>query len=63
MRSARSSAAEWRRVESVYRLPLGQPSGQDGIWFVAEGARDKLLFEVQGGEVAAILGGFVQICE
>lgn len=44
-------------------FPLGQPTPQEGIWAVQEGPEDTLMFDVRGGAVSAILGGFVQICE
>ena len=44
-------------------FPLGQPTEQEGIWSVDEGPENKLLFDIQGGEITAISGGFVQICE
>ncbi len=44
-------------------FPLGQPTPQEGIWAVSEGAENKLMFDIQGGKVTAILGGFVQVCE
>jgi hypothetical protein len=45
------------------KFPLGQVTAQEGIWAVSEGPENKLMFEIQGGKVTAILGGFVQICE
>ena len=45
------------------KFPLGQVTPQEGLWAVSEGPEDRLMFEIQGGKVTAILGGFVQICE
>jgi hypothetical protein len=44
-------------------FPLGQPTPQEGIWQVDEGTENNLLFDIQGGAVTGISGGFVQICE
>jgi hypothetical protein len=44
-------------------FPLGQPTPEEGIWAVSENPENKLLFDIQGGAITAISGGFVQICD
>jgi hypothetical protein len=56
-----SVAANWGG--SLKRLPLGEPTGEDGIWVVGKAPNDQLLFDIRGGKVAAISGGHIEICE
>lgn len=45
-------------------LPLGaKPTEKAGLWQVTEDADSQLLFDVRGGKVSGISGGFIQICE
>lgn len=45
-------------------LALGaKPTAERGFWWVRDGKRAELLFDIRGGSVAEIQGGEIEICE
>lgn len=51
--------------DELQPLILGteEPSGDEGIWYVEDGAEQRLTFDIQDGRITQVLGGYTPACE